>query len=222
MAQAAAIISTEDDALFVVGKIRDGTLQGENKEAAFAALEAFQKKTAVKEPEEKKSFAQRFGEDLHARGELFETIIEEELVRDNDLLSSYLQVIGKVGAGIVLDFLGEAIVSAGRGLSAITPDFIEDPAKRSAAKAGVLLLNTEIGKKGLEAARSGIEDYQAFAKEHPSAARNIEAVVNIALLAIPVKPSLVAYRLRLWARSRKFREQAARLRAQAPHWNAAD
>ena len=204
MAQAAAIISTEDDALFVVGKIRDGTLQGESKEAAFAALEAFQKKTAVKEPEEKKSFAQRFGEDLHARGELFETIIEEELVRDNDLLSSYLQVIGKIGASVVLDFLGEAIVSGGRGLSAITPDFIEDPAKRNAAKAGVLLLNTKVGRAGLRAGMAGIESYKEFAKEHTSVARNIEAVVNIALLAAPVKAKPVRAPLEIVGPVRKI------------------
>jgi hypothetical protein len=39
-------IETDDDALFIVEKIRDGTLTGDRKEAAFSALQAFRSRDA--------------------------------------------------------------------------------------------------------------------------------------------------------------------------------
>lgn len=86
-----------------------------------------------------------------------------------------------------MDFMWEAMVSGGRGLSAITPDFIEDPLKENATKAGIFLLETDLGQKGLEAAKNGVAAWQEFSEENPVAARNIESIVNIGLLVTPIK-----------------------------------
>ena len=139
-------------------------------------------------PEKKQNFFERFGDDLKRRfGEQGAEIINARVREDQGFASTALQLTGKVGAGSIVDFLGEALISGGRGLSFITPDFIEDPLKRSATKAGMALLNTKLGQKGLNAASKGIESYRKFSEEHPVMARNIEAVVDVGLLVSPVK-----------------------------------
>lgn len=100
---------------------------------------------------------------------------------------SVLQLTGKVGAGTILDFLGEAVISGVEGLSAITPDAIEDPLIETATKAAHLFLDTDLGNAGLEAANKGLEAWNEFRAENPRAARNIESVVDIGLLIAPVK-----------------------------------
>jgi hypothetical protein len=125
--------------------------------------------------------------DLQERGD--KPLEQEILPGEQGLFESAIQVAGKVGAGIVLDFLGEVAVSAGRGLASIAPDAIKDPLVETATKAGFAILDSEIGERGLEAAREGIDSYQAFAAENPQTARTIESLTNIALLTAPVKGS---------------------------------
>lgn len=134
------------------------------------------------------NFFERFGEDLKTRwGEQGAEIINAAVRGEQHFGSTALQLVGKVGAGSVMDFIGEAIISGGRGLSAITPDDLRDWTKENATKAGIFLLQTDMGQKGLEAARQGIAKWQEFADEHPVHARNIESIVNIGMLVTPVK-----------------------------------
>ncbi len=138
-------------------------------------------------PKEKDNFFERFGDDLKFRfGEQGAEIINARVAGDQGFANTALQLTG-VGAGSIVDFIGEALISGGRGLSNITPDFIEDPLKENATKAGMFLLNTELGQKGLNAAQDGVKAWEEFAEEHPVAARSIGAVVNISLLIAPVK-----------------------------------
>lgn len=132
-------------------------------------------------------FIQRVSEDFEKRGKIFEEIQAATESGEQSTAEGIFQIAGKVGAGAVFDFLGEAIISAGKGVSAITPDFIEDPIKEGIKEAGIAFLNTDIGKVGAEALTQGIESYTEFARNNPRAARNIESVVNIALLFSPVK-----------------------------------
>ena len=143
---------------------------------------------ATSGPPSKQNFFERFGDDLKTRfGEQGAEIINARVAGDQGFASTALQLTGKVGAGVMMDFLGEAIISGGRGLSNITPDMLEDPLVENATKAGIFLLDTKLGAQGLEAARNGMASYTEFAEEHPVMARNIEAVTNIALLVAPVK-----------------------------------
>jgi len=137
--------------------------------------------------DERLNFAQRFGRDIEKRAAVDAEIKATYEAGEIGTAEALLQTIGKTGFGSVLDFLGEVVISAGRGLSTITPDSIERPLIDGATSAGRMFLNTEIGQKGLNAAREGIEAYDEFKKDNPRAARNIEATVNIALLMTPVK-----------------------------------
>ena len=142
---------------------------------------------APKSEEEKLGFVTRVGNDLKKRLSMQRLIASEVSAGNQSFAEGMLQVGGKVGAGAAFDFMGEVLVSAGRGLSNITPDVIEQPMKDAAISAGHAFLNTEIGRKGIDSAMQGVDAYAQFSEENPRAARNIEAVVNIGLLAAPVK-----------------------------------
>jgi hypothetical protein len=137
--------------------------------------------------EPKKNFWERWTDDIDNRSKIAGDIIDRQKDGEQGLVSSVVQMVGKVGAAGIMDFMGEVLVSGGRGLSAITPDVIEDPIKDTTVAAAVAFMNTDIGKAGGEAAANGMEAYQAWAKAHPVASANFEAVVDVALLVAPVK-----------------------------------
>jgi hypothetical protein len=105
-------------------------------------------------------------------------------------LEKGLQVLG-TGAGAALDVAGE-VISSGFGLlgdlaSAATPDFIEDPVVKGIGDAFKSIVGTDIAQAGIDAAGQGVEAYQAWAAENPRASKNLDALANIALVAVPVK-----------------------------------
>lgn len=136
---------------------------------------------------ESPGFIERVSGDIEDRAKLAREINALFESGEQSLAESVLQMTGKVGAGTILDILGEGVISGIEGLSAITPDIIEDPLIDTATKAAHLFLNTDLGKAGLGAAQAGMEAWNEFRAENPRAARNIESVVDIGLLIAPVK-----------------------------------
>lgn len=141
----------------------------------------------ITRPQETLGFTERVSADFETRRGELEEIKRATASGEQTLAEGVFQVIGKVGAGSVLDVLGEGAVSAIEGLSAITPDIIEDPLIETATKLTHEFLNTDLGKSGLKAAQKGFAEWSNFAEENPRAARNIESVVDIGLLVSPVK-----------------------------------
>lgn len=135
---------------------------------------------------ESPGFIERVRADLAERGRMLDEIQAAEEA-GQPLGESLFQVAGKVMAGSVLDVIGEGVVSAIGGLSAITPDEIEDPIVQGAVSLGTAFLETDLGREGLEAVEKGFAAYNEFSAENPRAARNIESVVDIGLLLAPVK-----------------------------------
>lgn len=143
---------------------------------------------APETPREKQNFLERVKKDLSDRKQVYDEIIEANNAGEQSFATGVLQVAGKVGAGAVLDFLGEGLVSAGRGLSNITPDFIENPVRDGATAAGMFLLTeTEAGKNAVDGLAEGAEGYRKFKEKSPRMARTVESLVNIGLLTAPVK-----------------------------------
>lgn len=141
----------------------------------------------LEEEDEKLNFLERVEERWSERGNMASEIEAAMARGEQGFAESAFQLIGKVGAGGVLDVLGEGVVSAFRGASAITPDIIEKPLTNAAKGAGMLFLDTPLGQAGLNAANEGMETYNQWKEENPRAARNVEAVVDIGLLATPVR-----------------------------------
>lgn len=140
----------------------------------------------------KKNFFERVGENFAERqGQLDEGIAAYNQ-GNQSLPETALQALGKYGAGGVLDTLGEIGVSGLRGLSAITPDAIEDPAKRMAGEAFSSIAQSPVGQAVGSGIGSAIGAYGQFAESNPRAARNIESVANLGALFTPVKGNSLA------------------------------
>lgn len=137
------------------------------------------------------NFFERLGPKLAERSRMQEEIIGARKRGEQGYIESGFQQAGKVGAGALFDTSGEALVSLGRLGSAITPDFIEEPAKEAAKNVVDYLGNTVLGD-GVRAAGnfagSAMRAYGDFSERNPRAARNIEAATNIGLALAAAKP----------------------------------
>jgi len=149
--------------------------------------EGFVVDTPVVEETERPGFIERVSTDIEARQKLGDEIRGFYERGEQSYPETLLQLTGKVGVGGVLDTMGEAFVSGVEGLSAITPDIIEDPLIDLVTETAQSFMETDLGQAGLEAFEAGVEAWGAFKAENPRAARNIEAGVNIGLFAAPVK-----------------------------------
>lgn len=136
--------------------------------------------------EEKLNFAQRLGEDIFKRRAMLDEINDAILAGEQGYAEGAMQVIGKVGFGFVFDLLGEGLVSGARGLVAVTPDVLARPIAFGATSAGIAFLNTTVGKEGLDALKTGVEDYTEFKEKNPRSARNIESILNTTLALAPI------------------------------------
>lgn len=131
---------------------------------------------------ERLSFVQRVGEDLKKRVGIAEEISDAVSSGEQSFAEGVLQIAGKVGVGGAFDLLQQGITSTFRAL----PDAIEQPIR----DAGSALLQTDIGKQGLEALGKGIDFYNEWKSSNPRAARNLEATVDIALILTPTKAKI--------------------------------
>jgi len=96
-----------------------------------------------------------------------------------DVPRGALDIVGQ-GFGGLFDIAGEGIMSALRGLSAVTPDVIEDPAIEGLVSTGKAILETDLGQVGVEAFETSMDKWLDFKEDNPSLAFDIESFVNIA------------------------------------------
>lgn len=141
---------------------------------------------AIRPEEPEETVFDRIGQDLETRGQEFEQIVADE---DQTRAESAFQILGKTLLGSGLDIAGEVgsatLDAVGSGVSAVTPDFLEQPIVEGSEAALEWVMGSEVGQLGIEAARAGAEAYAEFKQEHPRAARNIESVLNVGLVAAP-------------------------------------
>lgn len=121
-------------------------------------------------------FVSRISEDLNKRGE---KVNDAFFSTDQSFASKTLQLIGQ-GAGFATDIAVEGAKEIANK-TGIT-DSILKPAAEAVKPVAVDILESDIGKAGLQAIKSGADTYEAWKVEHPEAAGNLEAVVNIGSL----------------------------------------
>lgn len=113
---------------------------------------------------DKKGFFQRLADQFDQRVQK-----TSEILASNDSVGSkVLQTFGQ-GAGVGADIVGETV---GAGLSAVTPDAIEQPIKDAFHEGVSAIAQTDQFKQAVDA-------YQKFKQEHPELAGNVEAFGNI-------------------------------------------
>lgn len=116
----------------------------------------------------------RIGDVFKKRQENIQEIANREIAGGQTGAESLLQTAGQVAGGV-----GDVAMES---LGALTDlpvlkqikGFLGDKAKK--------VLETEIGQQGIKALQGGMEMYNAWKKENPRAAANLEGVVNIASL----------------------------------------
>ena len=140
--------------------------------------------------EQKTTFRDRARETFERRGD----IALESMEAPGGIFRKGVRFAGQTAAA-GFDILGLGLGAAVRGGGKVL-DIATAPS-RGAAKvvgvdvpkpteaiksAGLSILRSPVGQKGLEALEGGVEKYQAWKEENPGAAADLEAVVNIAFV----------------------------------------
>lgn len=118
-------------------------------------------------------FATGVLESFKKRGEKVTDILGE---REQDIgEQKFLKDVLQPGFQIAGQFAGGATDIIFEGLKAVTPEFV----KKFATEKGRDFLETDTGKQALAALQTGVEEYNEFKQEHPDAAANLEAGLEI-------------------------------------------
>lgn len=135
----------------------------------------------------------RISDRFEERGVQFREIMAAQEAGEQTFAETAVQVVGKVGAGSVLDIIGEGVTTAAKSafelLESAAPDVVQ-----GAVDAFGALADTDVVQGGIEAAGQGIEAYQAWARANPRASRTLDSVANLAVLLAPVKAKPTAGR----------------------------
>ncbi|MFW9872119.1 MAG: hypothetical protein ACFFG0_03380 [Candidatus Thorarchaeota archaeon] len=78
------------------------------------------------------------------------------------------------------DIIGKGIGLAGKGISALTPDIIEEPIKKTIKNLGIRALENPIVQTGLKAIQGGMDLYSDFKQKYPEQAQILEDVGAVA------------------------------------------
>lgn len=108
-------------------------------------------------------------------------IFASTLKGDQSVSEAVTQAYGQ-GFVALGDLIGEGVGLVGKGIAAMTPDFIKEPADAVGDEVmnqlGIFF-DQPLMQAGKRAFQAGAEEWDQFSQENPRAARNIEAVVNI-------------------------------------------
>lgn len=137
-------------------------------------------------PEPEEGFLERTGKELEERNLGLKKTLVDVAGGNIGLTQGTIQAVGQVAGG-ALDVIGESVIQAGKGLSFIIPDAIEEPVKEAAIRGWKLLTETEIGQAAGEALKGGVEMWREFKSNNPQEAKTIESAVNIVVLFAPAK-----------------------------------
>lgn len=135
-------------------------------------------------PLEQEGFVGSVKSDYTDRLKNGEKIAEEYVAGNQSYPETVAQFAGQ-GAAFGSDLLIEGLKSTARGVSNITPDFIEEPIKRGVKSGLDYASNTSVGRATSKGADYAIQKYGDFAEKFPRAARNVEAATNIGLSVAP-------------------------------------
>lgn len=95
-------------------------------------------------------------------------------------LTTGLATVGDVAGGVG-DIIGEGVTSLAKKAWDYTPDMIKKPTK----EATMAVLQSDIGREGLNMAAKGMKYYDEWKNNNPQTAKSLESIVNIATL-VPI------------------------------------
>lgn len=102
-----------------------------------------------------------------------------------------LYALAESGVPFLSDFIVESAKAIGNTISTVTPDTLEEPVVRSFLEGAESFLSNPRVQSAIEAAKNGMEAYNQWKNASPvnsAIGRNLEAVVDVSLLAAPSVP----------------------------------
>lgn len=135
---------------------------------------------------EEPGFMSRVAQSLKSRGQQGKDIIDASMRGEQTDLESALQLIGKPIAGTASDAISGGLGLAGSALSAITPDFIENPIKDAFSSA----FSGAMESSGTPSNLAKLQEW--YGQQSPRFQRNVDSVANIVGVAPLVKPAAMA------------------------------
>ena len=148
-----------------------------------------------------KSLIDRFQESFYKRSNEVQKSREQFASKEITLPEHILHSYGKGGAGMVLDFAGDIVVEGieeawdglnhlENGIRWLMPqgmvEEIDGFDRKIADKLTAWWENSPAAEAGRRAISGGVKKYQAWKKENPREATNLESVVDIGLVFAPV------------------------------------
>ncbi len=168
-------------------------LNGEEDDNSIPNDDSVRSPSGLGELEERGMFGRMY-DDLYARGGEAADAIAAYKAGEQGNIQTGIQLVGKNIAGAGLDVVGEAIKPAldyaGEKLKPVgevIADYAADQVPEGVKSAGREVADSSIIKKGIELAGELGDGYEIWTKENPNAARTVEALANIGLVAFPIK-----------------------------------
>lgn len=124
---------------------------------------------------------ERLGADMRQRGANIADITNAYNKGQQGKLESTFQGVGNE-FGAAGDIVAQGVSSAAKtGFEHLSPEN-----QQALKQTGSDVMNSAVGQQGLRALHAGVDNWDAFAKENPRAARDISAYLNIATTLIPI------------------------------------
>ena len=157
-----------------------------------ATLQASSNETIKKDVSLLGDFVTNVKADLENRASEYDQTLKDFKANKITYPEFLLQAYGKGVFGSFLDISGEAITTGLKGISFLIPDNVEKPVADAVVQGLDYIENTALGRKGIEALAEGVDAWDNFKEANPRAAKNIESVVNVAVVIAPVKTKVNA------------------------------
>jgi hypothetical protein len=142
----------------------------------------------VGEEPKKEQFSTEFWDRVNTRVQKTGEMVDRQL--EGNLLSDIMN-IPKIAALTTGQIAGVGVDIIGEGIKRLVGPMIPEPVKEAAKEKGIALLQTDIGKKGLDAISKGQEAWERFEEKNPDGAMALSGIVNIASLGVTQKSAAV-------------------------------
>lgn len=132
------------------------------------------------EDESVDSFANDARRAIQEGADDFRSALDRQESGEQGLLDTAATLVGETGQAAGKIF-GSAIT---RGVSALTPDFIEDPIKKKASELLESAASSEAGQRFVGSISSLVQGFEELKREDPKAAARVDSILGIGSLAL--------------------------------------
>lgn len=157
------------------GKTGSSLLNSQKQRSAIDVFNEIDNQPTSEQPK-KIGIVEEVGTSLSKRasniGKEIKTAVTGKPLGPLESLRTGLHIVGDVAGGV-----GDVVSG---GIKGIAGAVIPEPIKKGLSTVGHSILNTDLGKAGLQALGQGMDAYNSFKEKNPEIAKDLESIVNIA------------------------------------------